>query len=131
MSSFLHGACSSLQGRQEPVICGDEEVVPGAVKASETASSSPAASVTTALGLGYFPGGLQSWGVEVGNKTEPSAPSCPLPWQMGPGQEGADAPWGSITADLCGPQETELLLPAPLQHPIAVGHPEPKHRSVH
>lgn len=54
---------------------GMKRLVPWAVRVSETGSSSPAASATTALGLGYLLGGLQSRRVEVGSKTELSAPS--------------------------------------------------------
>lgn len=54
---------------------GMERLVPWAVRASETGSSSPAVDVTTALGLGYSLGGLQRRRVEVGSKPELSAPS--------------------------------------------------------
>jgi len=56
---------------------GMKRLVPWAVRASETGSFSPAVSATTALGLGYVLGGLQSRRVEVGRKTELSAPSSP------------------------------------------------------
>lgn len=56
---------------------GMKRLVPWAVRALETGSSSPEASATAALGLSYLLGGLQSRGVEVGTKTELSAPSSP------------------------------------------------------
>lgn len=64
---------------------GTERLVPWVVRAFETGGSSPAASVTTALGLGFSLGGLATQRGEVGGELELPPPPAPCKHRLSQG----------------------------------------------